>query len=76
MKQHNCHIIIIKKINRGKLYIDSPDWIKKKKEEINPTNKKKYAVAAALNQEEIKRDLQRITKIKPFMDKYNWERIN
>ena len=40
MKQHNCHIIILKKINRGELYIDSPDWIKKKKEEINPTNKK------------------------------------
>ena len=26
-----------------------------------------------LNFEEIKKDLQRLTKIKPFMNKYNWE---
>ena len=30
----------------------------------------------ALNHEEIKKDLQRITKIKPFINKYYWERIN
>ena len=30
----------------------------------------------ALNQEEIKKDLQRITKIKPFIYKYNLEEIN
>ena len=29
-----------------------------------------------VNHEEIKRDPQRITKIKPFMNKYNWEVIN
>ena len=29
-----------------------------------------------LNYEKIKKDLQRITKIKPFVNKYNWERIN
>ena len=28
-----------------------------------------------LNHEEIKQDLQRITKIKPFMNKHNWEGI-
>ena len=32
-----------------------------------------YAVAAALNYEEIKKDPQKITKIKPFIKKYNWE---
>ena len=35
-----------------------------------------YAVTIALNHEEIKKDPQRITKIKPFIDKYNWETIN
>ena len=29
-----------------------------------------------LNCEEIKKDLQIITKIKPFINKYNWEEIN
>ena len=28
-------------------------------------------VAVALNHEEMKKDLQRITKIKPFLNKYN-----
>ena len=37
-----------------------------------------YAVTVALNHEEIKKDPQRITKIKPFINnnKYNWEGIN
>ena len=35
-----------------------------------------YAVTILLNNEEIKKDLQRITKIKPFISKYNWEGIN
>ena len=29
-----------------------------------------------LNHKEIKKDLQRITKIKPFTNKYNWVGIN
>ena len=29
-----------------------------------------------LNYEKIKRDPQRITKVKPFLNKYNWEGIN
>ena len=29
-----------------------------------------------LNHGESKRDLQRITKIKPFINRYNWEGIN
>ena len=35
-----------------------------------------YAATIALNLEEIKRDPQRISKLKPFMNKYNWEGIN
>ena len=57
------------------LYIDPPDWMKNKKATINPINKKEkcfqYAITVVLNYEEIKRDLKRITKIKPFENKYN-----
>ena len=68
-------------LNCGGSYIDSPDLMKNKKVTINPINKNdnksfQYAVTVALNHEEIKKDPQRITKIKPFMNKYNWEGIN
>ena len=49
-----------------------PDSIKNKKATINPINKKdkcfQYAVTVALNDEEIKKDPQRITNIKPFIN--------
>ena len=75
---YRCHKI---NPNRFGSNIDFPGWIKNKKATINPINKKdnkcfQYAVTAALNNEEIKKDLQRITKIKPFINKYNWEGIN
>ena len=62
-------------------YIDIPGWIKNNKATINLINQKdrkyfQYAVTVALNYEEIKKDLQRITKIKSFINKYNWEGIN
>ena len=68
-------------VDRGGSYIDSPDWIKNKKATINPINKKynkcfQYTVTVALHYEEIKKDPQRITKIKPFTNKHNWEGIN
>ena len=64
--------------SRGGSYIDSPDWIKNKKATIDPINKKdnKCFQYVALNHEEIKKDLQRITKIKSFTNKYNLEGIN
>ena len=68
---YKCH-----KINGGGSYIDSPDWIKNKKITINSFNKKEfkcfeYAVTVALNYEEIGKHSERITKIKPFTNKYN-----
>ena len=68
-------------LNHGGSYTDSPDWIKKKKTTINPINKKdnkcfQYTVTVALNYEEIKKDPQRITNTKPFINKFNWEGIN
>ena len=75
---YKCHKI---NFNHGESFINSPYWIKNKKTTINPINKKdnksfQYAVAVALNYEEIKKDQQRITKIKPSVNKYNWEGIN
>ena len=35
-----------------------------------------FNIKVALNHEQIKKDPQRITKIKPFIDQYNWKEIN
>ena len=75
---YKCHKI---NLNCGGSYIDSLDRVKKKKATVNPINKKdnkyfQYAVTVALNHEEIKKDLQRIKKIKPFINRYNCEGIN
>ena len=62
-------------LNRGGSYIEWPKWLKNKKATINPKNHCdkcfQYAITAALNHEQIKKDPQRITKIKPFIDQYN-----
>ena len=62
--------------NCGRLYIDSLDWIKNKKVAINTINNAiKYFVIVMLNHEEIKKDPERITKIKSLINKYNWNQI-
>ena len=62
-------------INRGGSYIDSPKWLKNKRSTINPKNNDykciQYAVTSALNLDKIKKDPQRISKIKPFIEQYN-----
>ena len=67
-------------INRGISYIDSPKWLKDKKSTINPKNNDdkcfQYAVTLALNLDKIKKDPRRVSKIKPFIEKYNWENID
>ena len=66
-------------INRGRSYIDSPKWLKNKKSTINPKNNDdkcfQYAETLALNTDKIKKDPQRVSKIKPFTEKDNWEDI-
>ena len=53
--------------------------VKNKKAKINSNNNDdkcfQYALTFALNYEQIKKDSQRITKIKPFTDQYNWKEI-
>ena len=72
-----CHIVNFK---RGGLFIDSPDWINKKKATINPKNtydkRLQYAVTVTLNYDEIKWNPQRVSNIKPIRNKYNWKGIN
>ena len=59
-------------LNRVESYIDSPKWLKNKKAIINPKNSDdkyfQYALTVALNYQNIEKDPQRITKIKPFID--------
>ena len=67
--------------NCGGSYINSPDWIKNKNVKISLINKKdnkyvQYSVTVVLKYEEIKKDPQRITKIKLFTNKYIWEGID
>ena len=66
-------------LNRGGSYIDSLSWIKNKKATINPNNNDnkcfQYFLTVALNHEKIKDHPERITKIKPFIDRYNWKEI-
>ena len=68
-------------LNRNGSYIDSPKCLKNKKATINPQNKKddrcfQYAVTVALNHEQIKEHPERISKIKPFIGKYDWKEID
>ena len=66
-------------INRGGSYIDSPQWLKSKKSTINPKDNDnkcfQYVVILALNLNSIDNHLERISKIKPFIDQYNWKDI-
>ena len=67
-------------LSTGGSCIDSPKWLKNKKATINPKNKDdkcfQYALTVALNYEQIKDDSERTSKIKPFIDKYNWKEID
>ena len=67
-------------LNRGGSYIEPAKWVKDKKSIINPQNNDhkcfQYAVTLALNYDKIVRKPQRISKIRPFIDQYNWKDID
>ena len=70
---NKCHKIIL---NCDLSYRDSPDSIKNNRAKINLFNKRdnkcfQYAVTVTLNNEEIGKHRERITKIKPFINKCN-----
>ena len=67
-------------INRGGSYIDSTQWLKNKKSTIDPKNNDdkcfQYVITLALNLNSIDNHPERISKIKPFINKYNWKYID
>ena len=67
-------------ISKGGSYIDSPKWLKDKKSAINQKNNDykcfQYALTLALNYDKIDRNPQRISKVKPFIEEYNWKDID
>ena len=74
---YKCHRI---NSNCDGSYINFSDWMKNKKTDINPINKKdkyfQYAVTEALKHEERGKNPERIVKIKPFINKYKQEGLN
>ena len=64
----------------GGSYIDFPKWLKDKKSTINSKNNDykcfQYSATLALNLNRINKDSQRISKIKPFINNYNWKDID
>ena len=64
--------------NRGSSYINSPEWLKNKKVIINPQNTEdnkcfQYAITTTLKYQNINHHPERISKLKPFIDNYNWK---
>ena len=70
---YKCHKV---NFRRGCSYIDSPEW----KKIINPKNTDdkgfQYALTVTLNYGEIESHPERVSNIKPFINKYNWKGIN
>ena len=67
-------------ISRGGSYIDSPKWLKDKKSSVNQKDNDhkcfQYAVTLTLHLDKINDHPKRISKIKPFIEEYNWKDID
>ena len=75
---YKCHKI---NLNHGRPYINSSIQINVKKQTINFADRDdekcfQYTTRLALNQKELVKNSGRISKIKPFIDKYNWKDID
>ena len=69
---NNCYYFAVK--NLSELY--SSQWFRSKKEEIiNSDNNFQNALDDTLNYQNNERDPQRISKLKTYINKYNWEGI-
>ena len=67
-------------LNRGSSYIESLEWIKNTRVTINPQNTEdndcfQYALTASLNHQNIGHHPERISKLKTFINNYNWKGI-
>ncbi|WP_215897484.1 hypothetical protein, partial [Acinetobacter baumannii] len=70
---YHCHKV---DLTRGSSYVDLPDWLRNKKCCINPKNEDeecfKWAVIATLHHAEIGKHPERISKLEPYVGRYNW----
>ena len=67
-------------LNRGSSYTESTIWIKNKGVTINPQNTEdnkcfQYAITTVLNYQNINHYPERISKLKPPINNYNWKDI-
>ena len=67
-------------LNRERSYIKSPEWLYNKGVTINPKNTKnnipfQCAITPALNHQNIKDHPERLSKLRPFINKFNWKDI-
>ena len=61
--------------------MDSIEWIKNKGATINPKNYGdnncyQYSITVSLNNQNIRNNSEEISKIKTFINKYNWKDID
>ena len=62
---------------KSKLELYSSEWLRSKKESItNEDNCFQNALNDALDYQRIKKDPQKISKLKPYINQYNWKDIN
>ena len=73
---HSLTLTLVESLRKG-LYTDSPRWLKNKKATINPKRNDgkcfQYAIAIALNHEQIRREPQRIKKFHCFINQCEWK---
>ena len=79
MKDYKYHLRKIG-LNRGSSYNESSEWIKNEGVTINPKNTEdnncfQYAITAALNYQNINHHPERISKVRAFINNYNWKDI-
>ena len=62
------------------IILDSPKWLKNKKSTINLINNDnncfQYTLTIPLNCQKVKKDPQKLLKIKPLINQYNWKEID
>ena len=60
--------------------LDSLKWLKNKKSTINLKNNDnncfQYTLTIPLNYQKVKKDPQKLLKIKPFINQYNWKELD
>ena len=67
-------------LKSGGSYIETPKWIKKKKVTINVEDEDdkcfQYSVTVALNYDKIRKNHQRVSRVKKFINQYDWSGTN